>query len=247
MSFEFKDCRAVVTGASSGIGLAVTERLLHLGVQVLTMSRNRGDLARLQDSFGDQLHWMSGDVTHQDDLSRLSHYAQGMGPIDFLVPNAGIVELADSLDSASFDRQWAVNGAGALNTFAALRQQMAKPAAVVFIGTFLSRITFPGLAAYIASKSALTASARTLAVEQAPQQIRVNIVAPGPTATPIWSKLGLSEENLQSVAASVSLRLLRGKFIDADAVADVIVFLLSDAARSIYGQELVVDDGYTLR
>ncbi|CDF83749.1 hypothetical protein PKB_2402 [Pseudomonas knackmussii B13] len=238
---------AVVTGASSGIGLAVAERLLQQGVRVLAMARRSDPPASLQAQSGTGLFWLSGDVTRAADLDRLAQLARELGPIDYLVPNAGIAQLADGLDNEAFQRQWAVNGAGALNTLAALRDQLNQPAAVVFIGTFLSQVTFPGLAAYIASKSALKAQARTLAVELAAQRIRINLVSPGPTATPIWGTLGLDESQLASVADSVNQRLLDGSFLEVGAVADAILFLLSDGARGIHGQDLIVDNGYTLR
>lgn len=247
MHNEFQNRLAVVTGASSGIGLAVTERLLEQGARVLAMSRQLGGLAGLAERFSDQLAWVDGDVTRQEDLDRLAERAKVLGPVDFVVPNAGIAQLADGLDVSAFDRQWAVNGAGALNTLACLRSHLADSASVVFIGTFLAGITFPGLAAYIASKAALIAHARTLAVELAPFGIRINAVSPGPTATPIWSTLGLKTEELGDVATAVNLRLLDGKFLEAGAVADVILFQLSRGARSVYGQDWIVDSGYTLR
>lgn len=247
MSNEFEGRLAVVTGASSGIGLAVTERLLAQGAQVLAMSRQIGGLGDLAERFTKQLHWLTGDVTQEADLIRLANKASTIGPVDFLVPNAGIAQLADGLNVSAFDRQWAVNGAGALNTLANLRSHMAKPASVVFIGTFLAQLTFPGLAAYIASKAALQAHARTLAVELAPLGIRINIVSPGPTATPIWSTLGLEDEELSNVASAVNQRLLDGKFLEPGAVADVILFQLSNGARGVYGQDWIVDSGYTVR
>jgi 2-deoxy-D-gluconate 3-dehydrogenase len=237
---------AVVTGSSSGIGLAVTSALLNQEVKVLAMSRKKGELEPLLSHYGEQLIWCQGDVTQAADLDKMAALAKQIAPVDYLVPNAGIAQLGDSLDAEAFNRQWAVNGAGALNTLAALRNQLASKASVVFIATFLSAITFPGLAAYIASKSALKAQARTLAVELAKAGIRINLVSPGPTATPIWGSLGLDETSLNSVATSVCQRLLTGTFLEASAVADAIVFLLSDAARGIYGQDLVVDAGFTL-
>lgn len=247
MSNEFEGRLAVVTGASSGIGLAVTTRLLSQGARVLAMSRQIGGLEELSRRFAQQLTWISGDVTQEEDLNQLAHQASSLGPVSFLVPNAGIAELADGLDSRAFDRQWAVNGAGALNTLARLRESLASPASVVFIGTFLTPVTFPGLAAYIASKAALKAHSRTLAVELAPHGIRINMVSPGPTATPIWSTLGLKHDELASVADQVNKRLLDGQFLEAGAVADVVLFQLSNGARSVYGQDWVVDGGYTVR
>ncbi|MCW3149772.1 SDR family oxidoreductase [Stutzerimonas stutzeri] len=246
MKSEFLDRLAVVTGASSGIGLALCTELLQRGARVLAMSRTLGGLEPLQQTYPEQLSWLSGDVTNADDLQRLCKRAAELGPVSYLVPNAGIAELACSLDLQAFDRQWAVNGAGALNTLSALRGELAKPASVVFIGTFLTRSTFPGLAAYIASKAALAAHARTLAVEFAPLDVRINMVSPGPTATAIWGTLGLTDDQLDEVAEGVTKRLLPGHFLESSAVANVILFQLSQGARGVYGQDWVVDNGYTV-
>ncbi|MDH4610593.1 SDR family oxidoreductase [Pseudomonas sp. BN102] len=243
----FENRLAVVTGASSGIGLSLVEQLLDRGARVLAMSRSVGGLDDLKARFGAALRWQPGDVTRAADLAALATVARSLGPVDCLVPNAGIARLADGLDTAAFAAQWAVNGAGALDTLAALRDQLAPSASVVFIGTFLAQVTFPGLAAYIASKSALKAQVRTLAVEMAERGVRLNLVSPGPTATPIWSSLGLDDDQLGAVAGTVNQRLLGGRFLEPEAVAEVILFLLSPAARGLYGQDLVVDSGYTLR
>ncbi|AHL34488.1 short-chain dehydrogenase [Pseudomonas brassicacearum] len=247
MSNECNPGLGVVTGASSGIGLAVTQRLLERGSKVIAMSRQIGGLGELIERFGEKLSWLPGDVTQASDQARLAQLAASIGPVDFLVPNAGIAQLADGLDLTAFDRQWAVNGAGALNTLSSLRGHLAAQASVVFIGTFLEQVTFPGLAAYIASKAALRAQMRTLAVELAPFGVRLNMVSPGPTATPIWGTLGLNEETLGSVASTVNQRLLNGQFLEPGAVADVILFQLGQGARGVYGQDWVVDSGYTLR
>lgn len=246
MNNEFEGRLAVVTGASSGIGLALCAALLQRGTKVLAMSRGLGGLPALQQSHAERLVWQAGDVTSSDDLAALRERAAQLGPVDYLVPNAGIAELAESLDLAAFDRQWAVNGAGALNTLAALRGELASASSVVFISSFLTRSTFPGLAAYIASKAALSAQARTLAVEFAALGVRINLVSPGPTATAIWGSLELTEEQLDEVADSVSKRLLPGHFLDAATVANVILFQLSQGARGVYGQDWVVDNGYSL-
>lgn len=246
MKNEFANRLAVITGASSGIGQALCAALLQRGCRVVALSRTQGELAGLQKAYPTLLHWHAGDVTSRDDLQRLAEQVVELGPIDYLVPNAGIAELSDSLDLAAFDRQWAVNGAGALNTLAVLRGQLATPASVVFIGSFLIRSSFPGLAGYIASKAALAAQVRTLAQEFAPLEVRINMVSPGPTATPIWDKLGLSDDQFEQVADLVTRRLLPGRFLDAAAVAEVIVFQLSQGARGVYGQDWVADNGYTL-
>ena len=244
---EFKNRLAVVTGASSGIGFVLTSNLLKAGATVLTMSRNQGELEGLQPQYGERLVWLKGDITRDADLDALANRAKALGPVHYLAPNAGIAQLGDRLDTEAFDRQWAVNGAGALKTVAKLQPYLAKPASIVFTGTFLSQVTFPGLAAYIASKTALKAFARNLAVEMSADGIQVNMVSPGPTATPIWGTLKLSDVELASVAQAVEQRLLTEQFLEPSMVADAMLFLLSQGARGIYGQDLVVDNGYTLR
>lgn len=246
MQTEFQDRLAVVTGASSGIGLALCAALLPRGVKVLAMSRTVGELQALQQIYGERLQWLAGDVTRGQDLQALARRAALLGPVDYLVPNAGIAEMADSLDVSAFARQWAVNGAGALNTLAALRGELANPASVVFVGSFLTGSSFPGLAACIASKAALAAQVRTLAVELACCDVRINLVSPGPTATSMWDNLGLSDGELDNVADHLGKRLLPGHFLDAAAVANVIVFQLSQGARGVYGQDWRVDHGYSL-
>lgn len=236
---EFNDRFAVVTGASSGIGLKLTETLLGHGATVLAMARREGPPESLHAHSGKRLHWLAGDVTRERDLDALASRAASIGPVDYLVPNAGIAQLADGLDSLAFEQQWRVNGAGALNTFSVLSRQTSKPASVVFIGTFLSQVTFPGLAAYIASKAALIAQARTLAVEWAEKGVRINLVSPGPTATPIWASLGLSDAQAESVTRSINQRLVDGSFLSPGEIVDVVMFLLSSKSAGLYGQELI--------
>lgn len=247
MRNHFTEKLAVVTGGSSGIGLELVTELLVCGAQVVVMSRSQAGLNKLHNRFPQHLHWYPGDVTSNADLDGLAEFVKLHGKIDFLVPNAGIAMLAEGVDADVFDQQWAVNGAGALGTFASLRDNFSDKGSVVFIGTFLSRLAFPGLAAYIASKTALISHARTLAVEVAGQGVRVNVVSPGPTATPIWDTLGLSSDNLASVSDAVCQRLMEGKFLEPIAIARAIMFLLSEDACGIFGQEIVVDGGYTLR
>jgi len=246
MNNESEQRLAVVTGASSGIGLAVCEQLLERGARVLAMSRSLGGLAPLLQRYPEQLYWHEGDVTRAASLQGLAARAAELGEVHYLVPNAGIAQLAAGSDLQAFEAQWRVNGAGAVNTFYALKAQLAEPASVVFISTFLRQLGFVGLGAYIASKAALSALVRSLALEHAGEGVRLNLVSPGPAATPIWNSLGLADEALAGVAGEVNARLVDGEFLSAAAVAEVVLFQLSHGARGVYGQDWVVDKGYTL-
>jgi NAD(P)-dependent dehydrogenase (short-subunit alcohol dehydrogenase family) len=247
MNNQFEQRLAVVTGASSGIGLAVCEQLLQRGARVLAMSRSLGGLQPLLAQYPERLFWFEGDVTREASLQALAERAAELGTVDYLVPNAGIAKLAPGSDLLAFDEQWRINGAGAVNTFYALKAQLARPASVVFISTFLRHLGFVGLGAYIATKAALSALVRSLALEHAGEGLRLNLVSPGPTATPIWNSLGLPDEALAGVASEVSARLVDGEFLSSEAVAEVVLFQLSHGARGVYGQDWVVDKGYTLR
>lgn len=247
MSNEFEQRLAVVTGASSGIGLAVCEQLLQRGARVLAMSRSLGELGPLLERYPERLFWFEGDVTRSESLQALAERAAELGEVHYLVPNAGIAKLAPGSDMQAFDEQWRINGAGAVNTFYALKEQLAKPASVVFISTFLRHLGFVGLGAYIATKAALSSLVRSLALEHASEGQRLNLVSPGPTATPIWNSLGLPDEALASVASDVNARLVDNEFLSSEAVAEVVLFQLSHGARGVYGQDWVVDKGYTLR
>ncbi|MHC5350164.1 SDR family NAD(P)-dependent oxidoreductase [Metapseudomonas furukawaii] len=237
---------AVVTGASSGIGLATCVELLGQGVKVIAVSRTCGGLMALIQAYPVHLQWFQGDVTDDAVLSRLADFARAHGTVDYLVPNAGVAMLSAADDNDSFERQWKLNGKAAIEVFRALSGLMSPGASVVFVGTFLRQIAFEGLGPYIATKAALSALVKTLALEFSKRGIRINMVSPGPTKTAIWGGLGLSECDLQAVADGVSQRLLTHEFLEPEAVAKVIAFQLSNGASGVFGQDWVVDAGYSL-
>ena len=150
MDNEFADRLVVVTGVSSGIGLALTAQLLQQGARVLGMARHVLDLPALQalqQSYPQQLLLQAGDVTSSADLQALRQRVAQLGGVDYLAACAGCAELAGSLDQTAFERQWAVNGAGALNTLAVLRDVLGSNSSVVFLGSFPRQASFPALAA----------------------------------------------------------------------------------------------------
>lgn len=240
---------AVVTGASSGIGRAIVEQYVAEGARVLAFARNREVLQELADAHPGKVLAVTGDVTQEADLQRMVDAARAaFGGVDILVPNAGIARVVGFEESTreAFETQFSVNLFGAVETVRRFLPLINSGGSVQFITTFLTQVGFPGLAIYSASKAALKSIAQTLAAELAPRGIRVNAIAPGPIGTPLWGTVGLSPEQLAGVAANVTARLLPGKFGDPGDIAATSVFLASDAAKNIYGQEIVVDGGYTV-
>lgn len=240
---------AVVTGASSGIGRAILERFIAEGAKVFAFARNVEALKALEASYPGQVIAVSGDVTRQDDLIQLVETVlKQTDVIDILVPNAGIARVVSFEDStaAAFAEQFSVNIFGAAETARLFLPHIRKGGSIQFITTFLTQVGFPGLAIYSASKAALKSLSQTLAAELAPRGVRVNSIAPGPIATPLWGTVGLPADTLGIVAEKINSRLMQGKFGQPEDIAETSVFLASDAAKNIYGQEIVVDGGYTV-
>lgn len=240
---------AVVTGASSGIGLAIVERYVQEGAKVVAFARHLEGLAPVDTANPGKVFPVSGDVTCGEDLERLViSTLESVGAPDILVPNAGIARVAGFADSTprAFAEQFNVNLFGAAETVRLFLPHLHKGSSIQFITTFLTQVGFPGLAIYSASKAALKSLSQTLAAELAPRGIRVNSIAPGPIATPLWGTVGLDPETLGAVAKQITARLLPGAFGQPGDIADASLFLASDRARNIYGQEIVVDGGYTV-
>ncbi|HCE07817.1 MAG TPA: NAD(P)-dependent oxidoreductase [Oxalobacteraceae bacterium] len=240
---------AVVTGAGSGIGRSIVEHFVAEGAQVIAFARNGYSVQALESANPGKVIAVSGDVTYQDDLERLVKTAvDRFGAIDILVPNAGIARVVSFADSTAeaFSEQFSVNLFGAAETARLFVPHIRKGGSIQFITTFLTQVGFPGLAIYSASKAALKSLSQTLAAELAPKGVRVNSIAPGPIATPLWASVGLPPDALDAVAEKISTRLMPGAFGQPEDIAETAVFLASDAAKNIYGQEIVVDGGYTI-
>ena len=170
------------------------------------------------------------------------------GGLDILFVNAGVAELrpVGQWDEAAFDRTFAINVKGPYFLIQALLQVFANPASIVLNGSVNAHIGMATSSVYGASKAALISMTRTLSGELIRRGIRVNSVSPGPISTPLYGKLGLKEDGLKAVAASIQNQVHAGRFGTSSEIAKAVVFLASDESAYTVGSDLLIDGGMAL-
>lgn len=235
---------AVVTGGSSGIGLAVVKALLKEGAKVAINGRDPKTLEAVGRELG--VLAIQADVANLAELERFySDVAAGLGKIDFLFANAGIYKAAPLADTteALFDEIVAVNLKGAFFSVQKALPYLNDGAAVVLNSSVLNQKAWAGNSIYSATKAAVRSLARGLAADLLPRNIRVNAVSPGPTFTPIFGRLGLPEAELQAVAGQILSSIPLKRFGTPEDIANAVLFLGSAGASFMTGAEMVIDGG----
>lgn len=234
----------VVTGGSSGIGWATARQLTVEGARVVVFARESEALRAVGAAPG--IVTVAGDVTKREDVESLFRLVQERyGRLDGLFVNAGIAEFAalEDADEAQYERLFATNVRGAFLTTKYAARLLGKGSSIVFTSSVAAEIGAPLCSLYGATKGAVTAFARNMAAEFLARGVRVNVMSPGPTETPIQSKAPVSPEGLARMAPFVMARLWMGRMGQPDEVARLACFLLSDASSFIHGQTIAVDGG----
>jgi len=231
----------LVTGAASGIGEAAVERFASAGARVAGLDA--------VEATGPAELYIRADVSSQQEVdAAVNLVAETFGAIDVLVAAAGVSlqgTVADG-DPAHWNALFAVNVGGLLLCSRAVIPHMRRAGggAIVALASQLAHVGAPRSAVYAASKGAVVALTRAMAVDHTAEGIRVNCVSPGPTITPMLDRRLASAPDAEAEGRRLAKHQLTGVFVDPREVAETIVFLASGTAPSIVGTNILIDGGY---
>ncbi len=238
--------RALITGGTTGIGLETARLFVEEGARVAITGKNPATLDAARKELGGDVLVIASDAS---DFAAQKAVAEeirrAFGGLDVLFANAGSADLrpVEQWDEAGFDRSIALNLKGPYFLIQALLPVLANPASIVLNGSVNAHIGMANTSVYAATKAALISLVRTLSGELIARGIRVNAVSPGPVTTPLYGKLGLSEADLKTVAASIRSQVPAGRFANPREIAQAVLYLASDESAFMVGGEMMIDGG----
>jgi NAD(P)-dependent dehydrogenase (short-subunit alcohol dehydrogenase family) len=244
---QFTGKNAVITGGTTGIGLATAVLLARAGARVAITGQDASRIASAKKTIGDGTLGYVANAAVPDESARLREkLSVDMGRIDILFANAGVA-YPTALGQTSedvYDSLMDINTKGVFFTVQNLLPLLNDGASVVLNTSWLADVGTPGLAVLSASKAAVRSFARTMAAELRDRAIRVNAVSPGAMATPIHSKTGMNPEQLQAFSQTLVAKIPLGRMGTADDVAQAVLFLASTNSSYMLGAEIAVDGGF---
>lgn len=234
---------ALVTGGNSGIGLATAKLYKEQGAQVIITARSAETFSKTQKEYGAHFDVVQADVSKISDLDKLyGHIKTKYGKLDVLFANAGIAEFAATNEATEdhFDRQFNTNVKGLFFTVQKALPVLAKGSTVILNASVVSIKGFAGSSVYSATKAAVRNFARTWTAEVPVDQVRFNVVSPGPIETPIFEKAGMPEETKSHMTQTLPIK----RFGHPEEIAKVALFLASDDSSFVAGAEIFADGGF---
>jgi len=242
------DKTALITGGNSGIGLETAKLFVDEGAQVIVTGRNQATLEAAAKELGPSALALVADATDVPALeAAIKKGVEKFGKLDIVFANAGIAggTPVGGTRLEAFEQVLRTNVTAVFFTVQAAVAHMNDGGSIVLNGSVISVLGNPGYAAYAASKAGVRAMARVMASELSPRGIRVNVVAPGAIRTPIWGQAIATPEAERAFEARIGRSTPLGHIGEPEHVAKTVLFLASDDAAHIQGQELFVDGGAT--
>ena len=241
--------RALITGGTSGIGLETARQFIAEGARVAVTGTNPATLEAARAELGPNATVIRSDAGSVADQKALAEQLKALfGQVDAVFVNAGVAYLKpiEAWTEEDFDKSFAINLKGPYFLIQALLPILANPASIVLNTSINAHIGMPTSSVYAATKAGLLSLARTLSGELIGRGIRVNAVSPGPVATPLYGKFGMSPEDLAKTAETIKGLVPAGRFGEPSEIAKAVVFLASDEATFTVGGELIIDGGMGL-
>ena len=246
MSKKLEGKIAVVTGGTSGIGLATAKRFAAEGAKVVVTGRRQPELDAAVKEIGDGATGVRGDVSKLADLDRLyATVKEKHGRVDVLFANAGGGEFAPlgQITEEHFDKAFNTNVKGLLFTVQKALPLMPDGGAIILNASIVSVKGMEAFSVYSATKAAVRSFARSWTTDLKARKIRVNAVSPGPIETPAMENLGETAEKTKEFKAGMAAAVPLSRLGQPDEIAKAAVFLASDDSSYVTGIELFVDGG----
>ncbi|UBF30389.1 SDR family oxidoreductase (plasmid) [Kovacikia minuta CCNUW1] len=237
---------ALVTGGTSGIGLATVKQFVAEGAHVFITGRRQPELDAAVKEIGKNVTGVQSDVSNLADLDRLfATIKQERGHLDVIFANAGVGEIAPlgAITEEHFDKTFNINVKGVLFTVQKALPLLPDGASIILNASITSIKGTPAFSVYSATKAAVRSFARNWILDLKERKIRVNAISPGVVPTPGYGHLGLNDQQLQEFIDSQAVTIPLGRVGTPDEIAKAVVFLASDDSSFVNGIELFVDGG----
>src|ERR1700751_3137457 len=237
---------AVITGGSSGIGLATAQRFVEEGAYVFITGRRQSELDKAKALIGDGVTTVAADATNSADLDKLfATVLEEKGALDILVANSGRVEPEElgKITEENFDATFDLNARATLFTVQKALPLMRTGGSVILIGSVADSLGVPGNSTYSPTKSALRSYVRTWTREFTDRGIRFNTLSPGPVDTPMMDGAADSVQAADALRAAVVAAIPPHRMGRPEEIAAAALFLASDDSSFVAGAELSVDGG----
>jgi NAD(P)-dependent dehydrogenase (short-subunit alcohol dehydrogenase family) len=246
MSKKLEGKVAVVTGGTSGIGLAAARRLAEEGAHVFITGRRQSELDAAVRAVGHDVTGVRGDVSKPEDLDRLYDAVRDeKGRIDVLFANAGVAEFAPlgAVTEEHYDRLFDINVKGLLFSVQKALPLFSDGGSIILNASVAASKGIEAFGVYSATKAAVRSFARSWTTDLKGRRIRVNTISPGPIDTPIMDGLAGSPDAAEEIRAHLASGVPLGRIGSPDEIAGAVAFLASDDSTFITGIELSVDGG----